>query len=135
MAIKKYMSKKGIKSYNDAIDKFLENDFIPQTKNSEYEYEGYRYEKIHIEPIDICLRNNEHKYKELFENNKIKDTNEISYEAISKLLKDAKIDISEEELLKCFALSRMPIIDELKYDGSKYIVVYIGCYCGYCEGT
>lgn len=117
MAIRKYMNKYEILSYNGAIDKFLENDFFPYVKSADYSYEGFRYEKIHTETVDAALKSHEKLLTEVF---KIyKEAEVIGYEVIQKIIKKGRFEVVNEELLKCFALSKMLIIDELDPNNSK----------------
>jgi len=117
MALKKHM--KGASSYNAAIDKFFDNDFFPNVLSADYAYEGYRYEKVQVEAVDNVLKNNEKTLKAIFDKFKSPNRDYITRKEIHDLVDRAKLGIIEEEVIKCFALSKMPIIDELNPGNSK----------------
>lgn len=111
MALKKYMSKKESNTYIGAIDKFLEQDFFPNVKSADYSYEGYRYEKIHTEPVDQVLRAHEQLLKGMM--NRFANGQEaIKLEEVENLLNKGNFGINHAELLKCFSLSKMMVVDE-----------------------
>jgi len=115
------MNKNEITSYNTAIDKFLENDFFPYMKSADYSYEGFRYEKIQTETVDAALKSHEKLLTEIFKIYKENETEVIKYEDIQKIIEKGNFEIVNEELLKCFALSKMLVIDELDPKNSKFM--------------
>jgi hypothetical protein len=123
MAIKRYLNKKDTKSYtyNDAIDRFFEQDFLPNVKTADYSYEGYRYEKIHIDPMNAILRANEEILKGVFQKFKKYSGNVLYLEDVKEIMEKGGFEIVNAELLKCFALSKMLVVDELNPGESKFI--------------
>lgn len=122
MAIKRYMGKKD-KSYtfNEAIDRFIEQDFLPNVKSADYAYEGYRYEKIHIDPMNVVLKANEEILRGLYEKYKKDNRNALYLDDVKEIMEKCGFEVVPAELLKCFALSQMLVIDELNPGTSKNI--------------
>jgi len=122
MALKKYISKKDSKSltFNDAIDRFLEQDFLPNVKSADYSYEGYRYEKIHIDPMNAVLKANEEILQGVFQKYKKNESDVIYLDDVKEIMEKGGFEVVNAELLKCFALSKMMIVDELNPGSSKF---------------
>lgn len=122
MAIKKYMNKKEINTYNAAIDKFLENEFFPTVKSADYTYEGYRYEKIHTEMVDNVLKAHEGTLEDVMSKYSKDDGKSLSLDEVRDLLKKGNFEIIPEELLKCFSLSKM-LVEEERQEGQRSKIV------------
>lgn len=120
MAIKKYMGQKGINTYTAAIDRFLDNDFFPNTRSTDYSYEGFRYQKIQTDSVDLTLKHHEDTWRTLFEKFKSSSRDTISLKEILDLLKTAEISVIDEELKQCFILSKVMPIDELNPGPKAY---------------
>ncbi len=125
MAIKKHMGSKGITTYNGAIDKFFDNDFLPNVASADYAYEGYRYEKVQIDAVDNVLKNNEKILREIFNKFKSPNRDYITRKELQEFVIRSKLHIIEEEVVKCFILSKMPVIDELNPGNSTQIIIIL----------
>jgi len=120
MAIKRYMNKKEKSyTYTEAIDRFFEQDFLPNVKSADYSYEGYRYEKIHIDPMNAVLKANEEILRGLFQKYKKDNSNVLYLDDVKEIMQKGSFEVVPAELLKCFALSKMLVIDELNPGTSK----------------
>lgn len=126
MAIKKYISKKDTNTYNAAIDKFLENDFFPNVKSAEYSYEGYRYEKIHTEMVDNVLKAHDGLLEDVMKKFSKDEGKSIHLDEVRELLKKGKFEINPEELLKCFSLSKMLVIEERQEGARSKQIILLG---------
>ena len=116
MALKKYFNMKtsgSVATIAGAIEKFIEVDFIPNVESADYAYAGYRYEKVQIEPVETVLKANDTKLKTLFDTYKTSGRDYITVPETINMFKRVKFDISETEIVHCFALSKMPTLNDL----------------------
>jgi len=121
MALKKYSTEGQGK---DKIEKFMENNILPIFQSAEYVYEGYRYEKIHTVTMNNLLQHWIEQIKRQFSELKPSETGYVTLKSVSGFLNSKKVHLIDADVLKCFALSKMLIIDELSDENySKFCIV------------
>ena len=130
MALKKYIGKKETNSYIDAIDKFLEQDFLPNVKSADYAYEGYRYEKIRTDTMDKIFKTHEQIIRSVMNKFKKNEDDVIQLDEINEIMSKGNFGILPGEITKCFALSKQLVIDEVNAGKSNPLPNLI-CYNSY----
>lgn len=111
IGFKKYITSKKL-SPIDAVERLISHDLLPHVKTADYSYQGYRYEVVHSSVISKVFENNEWGLRALY--GRITPSKEQSptLKSFINFTQTNKIDILPEEIVKCFALSKMPIITE-----------------------
>ena len=118
MGIKKYPAESQL---IENLEKFLEKDIIANLGSAEYDYEGYRYEKIQTQIVNDLLQDWIEPIRKKFDDIKQVSTDTVSLQSIVSLLKGMKVQLIEADIIKCFAFSKMLVVDEVNEDFASKI--------------
>ena len=122
ISIKKYYLKifngSIVQSRRAAVEIFMGNDFSPIIEAGKYEYDNYRRRRVYQVLIDNILFTNQTALIEIYDNYKSNESF-LTLKGLVLLLNDKNIEINEEEILKCFVLSKMLLTVEVNIGPSK----------------
>lgn len=116
MGIKKYPNES---QRIENLEKFLEKDIISNFEAADYDYEGYRYEKVQTQMINDLLQHWIEQIRKKFDEIKQINAEVVTLKALTSYLKQMRVPLIDQDIIKCFALSKMLIVDELSEDISS----------------
>ena len=120
IGIIKYFDSKICSTYSAAVYKVVTEDVLPRAPSAKEFYEDYRFANIYNIEIDELFKTNLSSLEKLYRNNKT--VVGVHIDKITEIVEKGEINLDENEIIYCFAHSKMTVVDEMQEGNNIHFI-------------